>query len=271
MSEHSSNETVFKEALPVYEKALNDSGFRVNLNYNPQIQPKSNNNRKIKIIWFNPPYNIKLETNIGKSFLSMIDKYFPRSHKLYKIFNRNTIKVNYSCTKNIKTFINSHNHEILQLNESNDDKRTCNCRQKNECPMNGKCLTTNLIYEATITSDKPNQQAKKYIGLTENTFKTRFGNHKNSFNTERYKNATELSKEYWEIKKENFTPTITWNIIAQCAPFNKNTRTCKLCLREKLEIVTYKGDNLLNKRSELVSKCRHSNKYVLSRVSDSKD
>ena len=36
-----------------------------------------------------------------------------------------------------------------------------------------------------------------------------------------------------------------------------------LCLNEKLEILEYEGDNILNKRSELVSKCRHRNKFML--------
>ena len=31
---------------------------------------------------------------------------------------------------------------------------------------------------------------------------------------------------------------------------------------EKLEIASYKGDNLLNKRSELINKCRHQTKFT---------
>ena len=37
----------------------------------------------------------------------------------------------------------------------------------------------------------------------------------------------------------------------------------KLCLAEKLHIIKRSNNNVLNKRSELVSKCRHENKFYL--------
>ena len=54
--------------------------------------------------------------------------------------------------------------------------------------------------------------------------------------------------------------------IVKSVPFYSNiTKTCILCLHEKFEILMYPNqDELLNKRSELVSKCRHINKYLLS-------
>ena len=45
--------------------------------------------------------------------------------------------------------------------------------------------------------------------------------------------------------------------------YESSSAKCYLCLHEKLYILEYKGDNLLNQRSELVSKCRHKNKYKL--------
>ena len=36
------------------------------------------------------------------------------------------------------------------------------------------------------------------------------------------------------------------------------------CLNEKYEIATYKGDNLLNKRTETLNTCRHRSKYKLA-------
>ena len=33
---------------------------------------------------------------------------------------------------------------------------------------------------------------------------------------------------------------------------------------EKYEIATYKGDNLLNKRTEIINTCRHRSKYKLA-------
>ena len=59
-------------------------------------------------------------------------------------------------------------------------------------------------------------------------------------------------------------------LMRKCAPFNTTKRKCYLCLNENLEIASYKGDNLLNKISELINKCRHQNKFTLLRH-DSKD
>ena len=101
------------------------------------------------------------------------------------------------------------------------------------------------------------------MGTAETDFKHRFNNHTKSFNLEYYQNDTELSKEYWAIKRNHFTPIVTWRIIRKCAPFNTTKRKCYLCLNEKLEIASYKGDNLLNERSELINKCRHQNKFTL--------
>ena len=38
----------------------------------------------------------------SKGFLKLVDKYFPKSSILHKIFNRNSVKVNYSCMQNYK-------------------------------------------------------------------------------------------------------------------------------------------------------------------------
>ena len=58
------------------------------------------------------------------------------------------------------------------------------------------------------------------------------------------KNDTELSKEFWEIKKCIGTPKITWKIIRMCCSLNPNSKCCLLCLNEKYEIAIHKGDNL---------------------------
>ena len=57
--------------------------------------------RTRKIIWYNPPFSKNVDTNIDKTFLKLIDKHFPKRSQLHKIFNRNTIKVSYSCVDNV--------------------------------------------------------------------------------------------------------------------------------------------------------------------------
>ena len=92
-----------------------------------------------KVIWFSPPYSLNVKTNIGKVFLKLVRKRFPRSDKLSKIFNLNTIKISYSSMPNVKNLIKQHNSKIL--NKDRDKiQRPCNCRIKEICPLNDKCL-----------------------------------------------------------------------------------------------------------------------------------
>ena len=70
LSEISSNEEIFDKAAPTYQDALDKSGYKFKLKYEPsQETRKQNNTRKRKITWFNPPYAENVETNIGKKFL----------------------------------------------------------------------------------------------------------------------------------------------------------------------------------------------------------
>ena len=94
-----------------------------------------NTKRKHNIIWFNPPFSQNVETKIGNHLLALVDLHFPVNHKLHKIFNRNSIKVSYSCMRNLKSIISSHNHKILQSQRSISTK-TYNCITKTACQSN---------------------------------------------------------------------------------------------------------------------------------------
>ena len=88
------------------------------------------------------------------------------------------------------------------LNNTTEIEESCNCRNKNSCPLDGKCLTQ-------ITSNQLNYKQKIYIVTAETDFKHRFSNHTKSFNNKHYENDAELSKEYWKIKRNHFTLEIT--------------------------------------------------------------
>ena len=114
---NSSNETIFNEAASLYKKGLSEAGYHVKLKYNPNKKTKQKKkNRERNIIWFNPRYSKNVVTKAGHYFLKLFDKHFPRHHKLHKIFNRNTVKVSCSCTKNIKSIINCHNKKVQHQN-----------------------------------------------------------------------------------------------------------------------------------------------------------
>ena len=102
-----------------------------------------------------------------------------------------------------------------------------------------------------------------YIGITEHLFKKRFCNHKKSFNLKKYEKETELSKYIWKPKEDSKSPSIKWSIIKRVNS-TPNKSFCKLFLMEKLFIIKSLDDNdMLNKRSELIYKCRHQNKTLL--------
>ena len=107
LSKHSSKGKIFKESAQIYQEALKKSGYDHQLIYQKSINNKNEGTkqRKRKIIWFNPPYNKNVLTKVGNQFLKLINKHFPRHHKLYKLFSKNNVQVSYSCMPNIKNII----------------------------------------------------------------------------------------------------------------------------------------------------------------------
>jgi len=196
----------------------------------PQQQNIKKRSRTRKVIWFNPPYSDSVKTDIGAKFLSLINEHFGNS-ELKQFFNRSTVKLSYSCMPNMDSIISNHNRYLLNtqygipnnsrnqpsipnstlstpLNQSIPTaptqalsehfeqnnampKKKCNCRGKNICPLNGKCLIKFIVYRAEIKSD---QDTVAYIGLASNTFKERYLNHTLSFRNQKYKESTALSK-----------------------------------------------------------------------------
>ena len=140
--------------------------------------------------------------------------------------------------------------------------KTCNCRQKNNCPLNGNYLQSLVVYQATVTRNDHNT-SETYIGLTETNFKTRHRNHTTSFCHAKHKNSTELSKHIWTLKNDNIDYSISWRVLSSSSPYNSFSKRCNLCLKEKFLITCPPHLSSLNKRNELVSSCWHRNKALL--------
>ena len=160
LSNLSSTEIIFKDSTTHYENNLRQSGYNKKLTYKPtdtNHQKHSKHKRKIK--WFNSPLSKNVSKKIGKSFLILLDLHFPRSHIYSSIFSRNKIKVSYSCMQNTKFVINNDNMNKV-LNNTAKIEESCNCRNKNNCPLDGKCLTPNIIYEPQIMSNQLNYKQK---------------------------------------------------------------------------------------------------------------
>ena len=107
---------------------------------------------------------------------------------------------------------------------------------------------------------------KFYFGLTDTAFKERYRNHIKDFRHQKYENSTELAKYIWQLKRDNISFSVTRTISTKVYG-SPNLVLCKLCLTEKLCNINFINDkNVINKKSELISKCKHLNKYLLRNV-----
>ena len=67
---------------------------------------------------------------------------------------------------NVAARISGHNKEQLEKEEMCLKK--CNCRVKSQCPLDGLCQTSGIVYKARVNTEQ--DEAKKYIGLAETSF-----------------------------------------------------------------------------------------------------
>ena len=263
ISELSYGEQEFNAVKKDYEAALRSSGYNTTLHFNkPAVKSRT---RRRNVIYFNPPYNAAVTTNIGRQFLSLLDKHFPPHNKYHKLFNRNTVKISYSCCPSIGAIISTHNKTILNSAHNQTEPLRCNCR--NECPMDrtGDCRSANVVYKATVTTDDEGS-SKEYIGISATEFKLRYANHKQSFGNPSKRDATSLSQHVWRLKENNIPYSIKWCVLSRCKPYTCGAKLCNLCITEKYEILMSDPEKTLNKRTEIVGKCRHRAKFKLKKI-----
>ena len=255
LSKLSSTEEIFKQEAPPYQEALKNAGYEEEITYS-KASPKKT--RRRKVIWFHPPWSNDVSTNVGAKFLKLLDRHFPVTNELHKLFNRNSIKISYGCLPNMDSILARHNTKILSPTDSSS--ATCNCRGGVEaCPVEGKCLQKDVVYSAEVQTD---QGTMVYIGSTQD-FKSRHTTHLSNFRLPKYDNATSLSTHIWSLQRENTAYSIRWRIIARARSYCPESKRCGLCTTEKARILFYPGNNLINKKSEIMGKCRHRAKHKL--------
>ena len=103
----SSNINIFSKNKHIYDNVLKNSSYKQTLDYTSSKNKPKHRDRNITC--FNPSYNKSVMSNISMDFLNLMSKNFPNLSSLPKIFNRNYIKVSYSCTRNISQIIKGHN------------------------------------------------------------------------------------------------------------------------------------------------------------------
>ena len=107
------------------------------INNNNSHAKRRGKNSNRKVAWFNPPFCKLTNINIGKYFPQLLDKHFNRDNPLSRIVNRNTVKISYSCTKNMNNILSNHIRRLLNeliAKDRSPDVASCNCKSKEECP-----------------------------------------------------------------------------------------------------------------------------------------
>jgi hypothetical protein len=289
LSRISSSKVQFDRAKQPYQEALTKSGYKHVLEYQEPIVMSSKRKRRRNTIYFNPPYSCNVATNIGRKFINLVEKCFPPGSSLRSTFNRNNMKVSYSCMPNVANVITSHNARIMRKHDKTPHlvvtaappvaasalppvvaaspavprPGRCNCRVKEKCPVPGICQTKSVIYQARVV-EKLSGQTECYVGLTEGEFKTRYNGHTSSFRLPAKRGSTTLSEHIWRLQDAKLEFDIHWKFLKQVSSYSPNSGKCVLCLTEK-QFIIYKHDLAsLNNRSELSSSCRHKAKFLLT-------
>ena len=270
LSKISSNSEVFDKAKPPYQAALNEAGYSFNLRFDQNAASSSSDDQKKrkrsrKVTYWNPPWSEDVKTHLGKEFLKLIKTSFPPNHKLYKVCNRNTIKLSYSCLPNMKVEVSKHNSKVLKAGAAVDaPEKSCDCRDKSSCPLPhlGCIAEKSVVYQARVVRDD-NGHVETYAGLTGDTFKVRWRGHKSDFDHREKRGSTELAGYIWDLKDSNIPYTISWDILGRAPTYNPVTKTCRLCTLEKFFILYHPRKASLNQRTELFSPCLHRDRHLL--------
>ena len=282
ISDLSSNAEIFEKEKPIYQEALKNAGFKEELKYE---KTQKTRRRRRSILWFNPPWSDTVKTNIGSQFLKLVDKHFKDDDFLGYHFNRQKIKISYSTMPNIKRIITSHNRRLINPKE---ELELIDCDKKGRCKdecfeERKKCQSRCSIYQASLQYETPHAsipalkipKSKVYTGLTSNKLKERFNHHHWTFTNERNNpfkppadrnnslQNTSLSTHIWKLKERKIEYKLKWNIIKQAPVYSKEAGGCSLCLEEKTQIMFADKRTSLNKRTEIMQKCRHREKHLL--------
>ena len=172
------------------------------------------------------------------------------------------MKESYCCTQNAaSTIIKLHNKKLI--NTSMKKILPCNCRKKYECPLDGKCRAENIVYKCVAWADRyPNEV---YLGTAEGVFKLHFYSHQISFDSKGHSrhNTFQICLANKEEVQDNAIAEMVHNQIR--IRLSNISKKFQLRLQGKFEVLNCLNLNeLLHKRSELISKCRHVNTFLLS-------
>ena len=114
-----------------------------------------------------------------KILLRLLAKHFPPHSNVNKIFNRNNVKVSYSCMPSMKPLINSHKSKILLKLQPIHQLRINVIFLKKFLSPHG----SQMLDKTSIALDLRNCKEHVYFGSSETTFKKRYGDPKSQKTT----------------------------------------------------------------------------------------
>ena len=136
-----------------------------------------------------------LNPTLGKPFLRLVKQHFPKHHKLSKIFYKNTLKLSYCCMKNMSSIIKQHN--VKTLSTDSNEKRSCNCRNKECCPLEGYYFKECMVDETKVLNYIM-VHAKDSLNLV-------FITARNYFETEKMKRSFQSTFLNWKTNRKTTT------------------------------------------------------------------
>ena len=106
--------------------------------------------------------------------------------------------------------------------------------------------------------------------LLENSFKTRFNGHTDTFRHREGKMST-LSSHVWDLEDKKASDkkmdySIKWKIEKKAMLYRPGASYCDLCVSEKMMILLANPKTSLNKRDEILERCRHRHRYKLGKI-----
>ena len=164
ISETSSNEEILNKSIKIHSKALKQHGFTNEHKYLPNELQQPEKKKKEE--------NAKRRSSssIHSIQKTLLKKHFPTSHILHKIFDNNTVKISYSCMKNINFVISSNNKSLLNPRTTSLGH---DCQRKEICPLSGECFTSTSTATNTVNEEIKNTSARLTLPLKKDMASTR--------------------------------------------------------------------------------------------------
>ena len=175
------------------------------------------------------------------------------------------MKLSYSFLPSVGTallgLVNRKTTEYVEKLTPKQVRPDCINKENQACPVGRKCNLLDKVYRAEIVHNNA-EKTENYVGMCSVPFRQRLYIHKHSFKVHT-DNQTELSKRVIQLQKQERKFEIKYAILENRQSYSNTSKQCNFCTAEKFHILKSNYPNMLNKRSEIISKCHHRSRSKL--------